>query len=84
MIQFRNDSDINEIICLKYPKFTSNTKSSIVENVLEAIKSLGDLSTTRAIRDGYRNLSLRCEKSHDSFVNFERSLRSVSVVDHSR
>lgn len=54
-----NDSDINEIICHKYPKFTSNTKSKIVENVLEAIKSLGDFSTTRAIRGGYRNLSLR-------------------------
>lgn len=54
-----NDSDINEIICRKYPKFTSNTKSKIVENVLEAIKSLSDFSTTRAIRGGYRNLSLR-------------------------
>lgn len=54
-----NEVDINEIICRKFTKFTSNTKNKIVENVLDVIRSLESFFINRPVRGGYRNLSLR-------------------------
>jgi hypothetical protein len=54
-----NENDINQIISLKYPKFSSNTKSRIIDYTLDAIRSLEVFFSSKPVRGGYRSLSLR-------------------------
>lgn len=54
-----DQTEIIEIICQKFPKFKTNTKNKIVENVLETLKVFSTAECLKLKKIGQRTLSLR-------------------------